>query len=233
MNKATDYHSTLLLNNIGVLLLEQGSYKQAARTLRDSLEAMRKIFNGRSLASPALDLSRSANQARKHIQSSDSSNETSIALFLADKGIVAGKHDCTSFEYLLPVTIQIPESAVGFTTIGRDPQLEMSVIFNNIGIALYLLCSDESTSPSASSVSTDSRESALRMMSLASSVVSSRFALCLCDDMDEESRIMSVALIVTGNTIHLCQAAGQASDAKLYTDKYQRMILTSGAAASL
>jgi hypothetical protein len=224
MSKATDYHRALLLNNLGVLLLDRGNYKKAACAFKDSLNAMKQIFYDASpKSSRSLDLAHKMQRLRKHIQPLISSGELSNSLTFWNNRIAMGDQDQIAFGSLRSVVITIPESPAAFVSMGRDPQLEMAVIFSNAGIAFFRLSSVRPSSSSPKSVPMDVQEHAMSMMSLASKLVSERFALC--DDMDEESRLMSVALVVTGNTTQLHQEAGRSLDAKAYGDKYQRMCM--------
>jgi hypothetical protein len=217
----TNYHSALQLNNIGVSLLEKGRYKQAACVLKDALKGMKMLFKKKK-APRALHLERKLEQARMHNEINVSSTGESSTLTYSNSQIVLEEHGQVHCGSIHPVAIEISHDPSTFSTTGRDPQLEMAVILNNAGIAFFHV-SNSICCTGSSSTSTSIQEQALSMMNLASSVMLDHFAIC--DDIKDEARLMSVALVVTGNTMNICRVSGRTSDAKDHSNKYQRMCL--------
>jgi hypothetical protein len=216
------YHSSLQLNNLGVSLLEKGRYKHAACALKDALKTMKMLFKKQRTPPRGLQLARKLEQARMYNGGALLSPANSNTLTYHNSQIKLEEQEQVHFGSIHPVAIDISQDPNNFSTTGRDPQLEMAVILNNIGIAFFHV-SNADCCIGASSTSTSIQEQALNMMSLASSVMLDRFAMC--DDLEDEARLMSVALIVTGNTMNICHLLGRTSDAKDHCNKYQRMCL--------
>lgn len=221
MQLITDYHSALQLNNIGVSLLEKGRNKHAACVLKDALKCMKMLFT-KQRNHRELHLAKKLEQARMYNGITVPSAGKSIPLTYINGQIVLEDHEQVHFGSIHPVTIAITEDPSTFTTTGRDPQLEMAVIMNNTGIAFFHVSTSDCCA-GASLTSTIIQEQALHMMSLASSVMLEHFAIC--DDIKDEARLMSVALVVTGNTMNICRLSGRTADAKDHCNKYQRMCL--------
>ena len=212
-----NYYSALLLNNIGVSLLQNGYNKPALATLKDALQAMNQIFR---LRSPS-DSTRKVQKAQKRMKISgllDFPQVTEAPLSYREGRVVQQGETGASIGALSPVTIEIPENVLDFQVLGRDPDLEIAVMLSNLALSYHMLASSRAESPI---VSVELTDNALHLCNMASSIVTSRFVMCETED--DESRVLSVALLVTGNTKHICNETGRVSDADNCDLKYQRI----------
>jgi hypothetical protein len=105
-------------------------------------------------------------------------------------------------------------------TFGTDYYscLDTAVVLGNLGISFYMY---------AQSLQTEKEETntmlkqCLKVFKVASNVVCDRFALC--DDDLEESRVRAVALLLTGNMMHVFKSSDRESDARALVEKYGRL----------
>jgi hypothetical protein len=214
-----DYHSALALNNIGVLLLEAGSYERALVTLKDAVNAMHSVFAGDGESCTTVDVQYKLLKANKrlHRQVSGTEERVLYSLIYEKKHIpLLWSHACLT--ELRPTMIQFSHFTASFNVTGRDPDMESVVVLANAGLSYYLVSKTAKRRELAESLVQNS----YHVLNLAANIVTTRFACC--EDSSEESRLMTVAILVTGLMAHIYHETGRVSDAKKFETKYHRLV---------
>lgn len=218
------YRGALVLNNLGVTLIERGFYEDALVTLRDGVTAMRYAVRPNPFHPIGLSVVQEAlHRAYARLQVPDRGNalcsalqsvsfECSVIPFPANP-----EQSSWSIEsFLRPTRIDIPSFVCDPSE--RDPDLETSLILCNFALSHYLL----STTIQDLSAMGELLEDSLRVFDLVSLLLDNRFAVC--HDSMEEASLMTVGLHLTGNVLNVLRRCGQDDLASLFADKYHLIV---------
>lgn len=218
------YRCALMLNNIGVELLENGSHQQAMNTLNDSLIAMKALVNQESsseFTDTDVTLKNSKvrlQKALKRLQRTKSGAPSDLRTFVYENCFIPD-HGLKSFDSIRPTKIALPESEVQFRQSRRDTDLETVVVLSNVGLSYYLVSG--MMQEESSQVAEALLKRSFHVLTIASDILANRFAMCNSEA--EESRIMTVALLVTGNLMHVCREKGYEEESSRHQQKYLRL----------
>jgi len=214
------YRGALVLNNVGVSMLEHGCYKEAVSTLKDAVYAMTCFCR----PSPSCwDVGQKVKQAFKTLAGSHPLQTSYLRIetvsyedrifplqCLTDNDEEGEGYNVQSMTgRLRPTRIEFPDD-ISSGCSERDSELESAVLLCNYGIAYFLF----SKTVVGHSTSIKLLENAHTVFELASSIVSNRFASCQDSDYIDEARILSVVLLVVGNVSQVHQETGKWADAQ-------------------
>lgn len=237
-----DYHAALLLNNIGVALLTEGYNRDALVALKDSLHAMKTVFRFHNEGSAEVETTFEVHQKlRKAKQRWMEHTGNSTSTDSCTDGITAEsfyyEHCCIpqlSTEGCIPqlsteeslqscevraTTISLPADSSHHSANGRDPDLETVVIICNLARSCYLV--SETVLPTKRKLALQLLNQTFSVLDLAFDIISNRFALC--EDDAEESRLLTVALLVTGTAKEIYRKTGHDTQAADMKDRYHRL----------
>lgn len=184
-------------------------------TLKDAVAAMKCVFR----QTDCCDVERRVHKALKRFEKAKpvekgascsldtlSYEDSLIPLYRIQERI--------SFTALRPTRIDLPEILADDLS-DRDHDLETVVMLVNFGLSYFLL----STTLQDAVVIDKLRNNAQDIFNLASDVITNRFANCESDL--EETHLMTVALLVTGNMIRVLQEQGESPDEHIA--RFQRL----------
>jgi len=241
-----EYRGALIMNNLGVSLLERGCYKPAMSTLKDAVHSMRvafqqkqnkpcgsattkqhqhsssdvdkkvrKAFKRWSKTRAKIDPARTSSSQRQRLDSV-SYEDSFVSLPCLDWYNITDRHQddeenlegcyCQCFR---PTRIEVPDEPCCMSD--REAELETVVVLCNFGLSYYLISKameagqqekDEEKGVTSARLLKD----ALGIFDLASNILANRFAMC-CDDIDE-AKVLSVALLVSGNLAKIHRDTG-------------------------
>jgi hypothetical protein len=210
----------LKLNNAGVDFLESGSYEGAIPLLQNSLVVLKAVVapSSNSLVKDSLGVEAKLHGALKKLESirmSHVARENDVQnIFSKCKCCRVDDSMDASFKTVQPCKIVVPNEGAAHC----HPDLDIAVVLCNSGIAFYMASQSPKTNrPVAEAL----LKRSYRVLTLASDVVSNRFALC--DDESEECRIMRVAHIVTGNLMIVNNAIGREGENQVLKQRCDRL----------
>jgi len=140
-----------------------------------------------------------------------------LSITYEDSFVPVQKLASTPVRCFHPARIDIPDDD-GESLNERDADLETVVMLCNFGLSYYLMSTIHPDSSRRSSLLHNARS----LLALASDVIAKRFADCETEI--DEVRILSVALLVTSNLIHV--AGGDNKDAcetRRYEEQYMHI----------
>jgi hypothetical protein len=243
-----DYYAALQLNNIGIDFICKGHHKEAVMTLSDSLTSMKKVFKVHAGAGvtpmtmdASCDVQRKLQRAKQRwIKLCSAANpqeedEGTFGARLAEDTLLYENCFipalCTTPaaanpppRLLRPTRIALPRDASNFGARNRDPDLEVVVILSNLSASFYLM-SETIKDENLKTLQELHRQTA-NLFDLASNIVTNRFADC--DGSIEEAKLISVALLVSGNAVHFYKATGQNQAESEFKDKHRYLQATLG-----
>jgi tetratricopeptide (TPR) repeat protein len=231
---ASDYGRVLTLNNVGIALLERGSYSRAVSTFKYAVRAIEAIAsrsasaegssagNGSSSLSDALDkkVQKAYSEAElAYLEPLEHVDHDVSAVTCLDGMVMYPMHRCLSARLR---SAQLDASSRDYHTHGYS--IEKAIIYSNFGLSSYLF---------AKSMEQDGDElyrtrllqHSRDMLLQASLSISDNFGLY--DDDVGELKVLAVALLVTGNMVETLKTsldleADEASEAE-QARKYQRL----------
>jgi len=230
-----DYKCALLLNNLGVSLMERGCYQQAMTTLRDAMAAINSVMtagsddnNDSSRSSVKKWMKRASKRsARAQPQAKPSPRLQTITY---EDGLIpllclhdGTSEDCYSVTGCLRATaIDVPDCLSEEYLNERDVDLDIILLLSNFGLAYYLMASTQTTT-SSPEITKKLVDNANSVFEIAVANVADRFG-----SLDEEDEIMratllEISLLITGNVSQIKLEMGQTSDARACYEKYHKI----------
>jgi len=228
---------------MGVSLLERGCFKQSMLTLKDAVHAMKGVFHTRcaqheqegpdAVQKMMRKACRRFTQPEVDAFACPSMNEPreSMDTVSYDDSLVPliGLRERCLQTAFRPARIELPgpdpeelyNSCSEDCEVGRDPDLETVVVLNNFAISYYVLAKNTTMEDGDSYTSAKLLENAQSIFDLASGIITNRFSKC--DDLMEETRIMAVAFLLTGNIARVLSETGRHEEAEAFSQKYLKI----------
>jgi hypothetical protein len=213
------YLGALALNNIGVKLIETGSYEKALRTMLDSVKAF-SCSIGETPSAPGFvkeKLRNASNRlSKQHVEVGK----------VVTESLVYNRNGIQVFDdqepFLRPALICLPEYVTGSVAVAQsEHDLDAAIVLCNTGLAFYLF----SISWKAGSITQGSLvKNTYKMLDLADQVIYRQFAvLSNSDPPIHELRLYSVARFVVATMIQVFNETGRALEASSLQLKYRRL----------
>jgi tetratricopeptide (TPR) repeat protein len=205
---ASDYGKVLTLNNVGIALLERGSYAHAVSTFKYAVRAIEAIAsraasvegsseeNGSSSLSDALDkkVQRAYSEAEHaYLEPLEHVDHDVSTVTCLDGMVMYPMNRCLSARLR---SAQLDASSHDYHTHGYS--IEKAIIYSNFGLSSYLFAKSmvgEGDEVYRTRLLQHSRD----MLKQASLSISDNFGLY--DDDEGELKVLAVALLVTGNMV--------------------------------
>lgn len=238
MTSTTDYTKVIALNNIGIALLDRGSYQKAVSAFKSAvngIEAVSVNDDEDQLHCPSLSSSKrrkggSSSSLSRQIRKACTAAETAYLEPLKSLDIPVSRVACHDGMILFPSDrslspclrlIQIEMSSLYGCSQGYT--IEKAVLYSNLGLASYLLAHtvvvhDDDDALYKSKLLLHAND----MFAQAAFAVSDIFGLY--EDQREEIKVLSIALLVTGNIIEVRRTASACeSDIEMHNGRYKKL----------
>ena len=209
-----DYKGAVALNNIGIVLLEQGAYRQALDTLKDAVFVMKVIFRPRDNSAPlASNVEVKLKRASERIASPhcEESSINTITEILSNMGSFRSINTVMLKQgapYVFPIRIE------ECTDQEYDLDIDSANILHNFAIA-HLCCSRTAKTLASAELF---RQSASRLSGFAYNLISNVLNNKRQADMDElilrETRIFLSALVALNTLVHALMEMGNYAEAE-------------------
>jgi hypothetical protein len=223
-----EHRAAIVLNNMGVSLLERRAYTQGMETLKDAIFLMKRVFRP-TASSSSFDTNKISSsyadvKLRRAIKRMASPkpvpSSVNVDVIFHDGSLSETLRGNSSSPYTCPIRIEADD--IDYQE-DRDPDLESAVMLYNFGIA-HICLSKLSKKPSKL------QEAALKLFDMASTIVSNsntipqrRFENEICE-MTETRLLLEVAVLKT--VVKLLTEMGKYSEANA---SYQQLVLIGSA----
>jgi hypothetical protein len=211
-NPLHTYRGAVMLNNMGVALLEGGAFLQGLETLKDAIAVMK-------LVNPAVDKTSTTTssqveaklqQARHRVQNMETATSSvSVTVIFYDDGNLSNMRSVLQNEasstLAFPMHIEFSEFSY---PDDRDTDLESIIFLYNFAVAHICL----SRVKKEHQISTKLQESALMLFNLANRIVCNLTSFC--DDNIHQIRLLFVSAMVLNNIVGALSEQGRVAEAE-------------------
>jgi hypothetical protein len=213
------YLGALALNNIGVKLIEFGSYEKGLRTMLDSVKAF-SCSVGETSEAPGFVIEKLRNASKRLSKQQGELGKVATESLFYDRKRMLDFYDDEPF--MRPAHISLPEF-VGSNVVAvqSEHDLDASIVLCNTGLAFFLFSRN-----CEAGVATQAAlvKNAFKMLDLADQVICRQFAIVSDSDPTfHELRLYSVARFVVATMIQAFNETGRAREASHLRLKYRRL----------
>jgi hypothetical protein len=212
------YHGALTLNNIGVQLMELGSFEKALVTMLDSVKAF-SLSVSEDPASWCMVENKIQN-ASIRLQNEKESRGGKVVM---ESLLYTRCQDISILRQpeLLPVRICQPDTTSNqFVAVGSDHHLDAAIVLCNAALSFYLVSKE---TPVNSTVQESLITKTYKMLDLADTVIGRQFGLVCDSDPFDEIRLYVVAQFVVATRMRVSAETGRLSEAAALFYKFQRL----------